>query len=104
MFRSKGDWSLDRVTPLDGTPLLAHVDSLLSVYGRGPLPNEGEPLPDAPARDPARIGFTAGATDGIFGGPGRGNEPLVAAAAVLHALRGSPSQRKTRAALERLAL
>lgn len=85
-------WPLSAVAPLHGRSLRAHVQDLLPPSGRGPLPNGGEPLPDEPPRDPSKVRFIGGAFDSIVSGRSEGNEPLVAASAVLNLVRkSSPS-------------
>jgi hypothetical protein len=75
---------------LDGRTLYDHVRELLPQGGRGPLPHGGEPLPDEPPPDPARLRWSAGSLDGVLalrGSRSEGNEPLAAAAAVVELAR-----------------
>jgi hypothetical protein len=83
-------WSLSAIAPIPGRPLLAHVQDLLPPSGRGPLPGGGEPLPDEPLRDPAKLRFGGGSLDGIMsvrGARSDGNESLAAASAVISLTR-----------------
>ena len=105
MSRDPQQWNLDALEPPPGTSLLAHVEALLSTSQRGPLPNAGEPLPDSLPPAPSAIRWSAGALDGILavrGGRSKGNEPLVAAAALGHALRKGADAAKIRTAVERM--
>jgi len=85
-------WSVsaEEAEPLDGTSFLGHIESLLPELGRGPLPGGGEPLPDQPPKNPARLQWSAGSLDGIGAVKGAGDQPLAAAAAVLDLLRTTP--------------
>jgi hypothetical protein len=96
-------WQLDHVEPLPGVPLLAHVESCLPESGRGPLPHGGEPLPDEPPKDPSKLRWGGGSLDGIAavrGARADGNEPLAAAAAVVHLLRKEPTTEAVHAAAD----
>lgn len=106
LTRSSSEWTLDAIEPHPGTSLIAHVEALLPAAGRGPLPNGGEPLPDAPPNDPSKIRWSAGSLDGVLalrgGGSTKGNASSAAAGAVIAALRGKPDRHKIHVAVERL--
>lgn len=89
--------------PPDGTAFLDHIESLLPESGRGPLPGGGEPLPDQPPKNPARIQWSAGSLDGIGAGKDAGDQPLAAAAAILDLLRTTPTAHALRVVADRLA-
>src|SRR5262245_18601742 len=106
VIRGSGGWSLHNVEPPPGVSLLAHVESLLPESGRGPLQDGGEPLPDTPPPDPTSLRWSAGSLDGVLalrGGATTGNEPLAAAAAILHALRQPPDTAGLHLVMARLA-
>ena len=107
-FRSRrsADWSLADVAPLPGVPLFDHVNRLIAECGDGPLPGGGDPLPDEPPPDPAKVRFGAGVMDGIGAvrsGPGATQAAVVAASAVLDLLKDTPTGKKVHAVAERLA-
>lgn len=101
-LRSPREWNLEALDPPAGTSFLAHTEQLLAQQLRGPLRKGGEPLPDdePPASD--GVGWAPGARDAVVGGGAKGNDPVVAAAAVLDFLRHAPDNRRLRVVLERL--
>jgi hypothetical protein len=104
--RTAQEWTLEGIAVPHGVSLLSHIEHLLPEGGRGPLPNGGEPLPDARPAAANEIKWSAGSMDGVmshhFGGPGTGNEPVAAAAAVVDLLRKKPDQRRFDRAVERI--
>jgi hypothetical protein len=81
-------WDAIGVEPLSGRTLLDHLNSLLPESGRGPLLHGGAPLPDKDLY-PDSDGWIAGAFEGVMSLHGGGHrdrqEPLLAAAAIVHA-------------------
>jgi len=100
-------WSHSAIAPIPGRPLLAHVQDLLPPSGRGPLPDGGEPLPDEPPRDAAKVRFGGGSLDGIMsvrGDRSEGNESLAAASAVISLTRKTlPSTKEVHVAANAIA-
>jgi len=98
-----GEWVLESFETPPGVALYDHASALLPENGRGPLPNEGNPLPDEPARQPGELRFGAGVADAIFGGESAGQKPVAAAAALLEFLRAEPNQQALGTVVDRLA-
>ena len=91
---------------LDGRTLYEHAAELLGPRSRGPIPHGGEPLPDEPPPDPARIRWAGGASDGLMavrGGRSDDNAPLAAAAAVLDHTRSAATPAGLRSVAEAVA-
>ncbi len=96
---------MEDVAPFEGVSLLAHVERLLPVAGRGPLVDRGEPLPDVGLLDKSQNRWMGGALDGVLsvrGSRSRGPEPLQATAAVLEVVRRRATTKSVHVAAERL--